>query len=111
MVLREEEFDGVTALSVTGRVDSGTAPELGQRLQVVVSEPKRRLVVDLTELEYISSAGFRALFIAAKRANETGSRLVLCSLPARVRQLFEVGGFTSLFSIAGTRQEALEQAR
>lgn len=111
MELREEDLNGVTALSVKGRIDSGTAPELGQKLAGVVSVPKRGLVIDLAELEYISSAGFRALFIAAKRANETGSRLVLCSLPGKVRQLFEIGGFMDIFAIAGSRDEAIARVR
>lgn len=111
MELREEDLGGVTALLVKGRIDSGTAPEFGQKIEGVVSAPMRRLVVDFGELEYISSAGFRVLLVAAKRAEETGSRLVLCSLPAKVRQLFDLGGFLDLFAIAASREEAVAVAR
>ena len=110
MELREEQITGVTALAVRGRVDSTTAPTLGQKLESVVTIPASRLVVDFRELEYISSAGFRVLLVAAKRAEEAGSRLVLCSLSAKVRQLFDLGGFLDLFTITASRDDAIVAA-
>jgi anti-anti-sigma factor len=111
MDLREERQDQVTALSVKGRIDSTTAAQFGQKLDSVVADPSGRLVVDFRDLEYISSAGFRVLLVAAKRADEAGSRLVLCGLSSKVRQLFDVGGFLDLFSITATRDEAIAAAR
>jgi anti-anti-sigma factor len=111
MDLNEERLDEVTALSVKGRIDSTTAAQFGQRLDAVVAVPSGRLVVDLRDLDYISSAGFRVLLVAAKRADETGSRLVLCGLSSKVRQLFDVGGFLDLFSITASRDEAISAAR
>jgi anti-anti-sigma factor len=103
--------DEVTALSVKGRIDSTTAPAFGQRLESVVTAPAARLVVDFRELEYISSAGFRALLVAAKWAEGVGGRLILCSLSDKVHQLFDLGGFLELFSIASSREEAINAAR
>jgi anti-anti-sigma factor len=111
MELREEQVEGVTALAVRGRVDSTTAPALGQRLEAAVAAPASRLVVDLRELEYISSAGFRVLLVAAKRAEVAGSKLVLCSLSGKVRQLFDLGGFLDLFAITASRDDAIAAAR
>ena len=111
MDLHEEQVDEVTALSVKGRIDSTTAPAFGQRLESVVTAPAGRLVVDFRDLEYISSAGFRVLLVAAKRADEAGSRLVLCGLSGKVRQLFDLGGFLDLFTIAASRDDAMTAAR
>ncbi len=111
MDLHEEQVDEVTALSVKGRIDSTTAPAFGQRLESVVTAPAGRLVVDFRELEYISSAGFRVLLVAAKRADEAGSRLVLCGLSGKVRQLFDLGGFLDLFAIAASRDDAVNAAK
>src|SRR5262245_47629350 len=99
MEFHEEQVDGVTALAVKGRLDSGTAPAFGSRLEAIVSAPSSRLVVDFRNLEYLSSAGFRVLLVAAKRADHVGSRLALCGLSANVRQLFDLGGFLDLFTI------------
>ena len=111
MELREEEVGGVTALAVKGRIDNTTARVLGQRLETVVATPRSRVVVDLRELEYISSAGFRVLLVAAKRADEAGSRLALCGLSANIRQLFDLGGFLDAFTITATRDDAIAAAK
>ncbi len=68
MDLREEKVGGVTMVEVTGRVDSTTATALGERLSANLDAPKARVLLDLSRLEYISSAGFRILLLAAKRA-------------------------------------------
>jgi len=110
MDVREDSVGGITVLEVNGRIDSTTAPALGEKLTGVLAAPARRVVLDLGRLEYISSAGFRILLLAAKRAEEAGSRFVICSLSGKVRQLFDLGGFLDLFSISPSREDALAAA-
>jgi anti-anti-sigma factor len=105
--LREDIAGEVIVLEVKGRIDSTTAPVLGEKLTVTLATPQRRLVLDLRQLEYISSAGFRVLLLAAKRAEEAGSRFVLCSVSGKVRQLFDLGGFLDLFPISASREEGI----
>jgi anti-sigma B factor antagonist len=105
--LREDIAGEVTVLEVKGRIDSTTAPVLGEKLTGSLATPQRRLVLDLRQLEYISSAGFRVLLLAAKRAEEAGSRFVLCSVSGKVRQLFDLGGFLDLFPISASREEGI----
>jgi anti-sigma B factor antagonist len=107
MDLREDIAGEVTVLEVKGRIDSTTAPVLGEKLTGALAIPQRRLVLDLRQLEYISSAGFRVLLLAAKRAEEAGSRFVLCSVSGKVRQLFDLGGFLDLFPISASREEGI----
>lgn len=111
MDLKEEIVDAVTVVAVKGRVDSGTAPTLGARLTTLLETPSQRLLLDMRELEYISSAGFRVLLLAAKRADEAAGRIVLCGLSGKVRQLFDLGGFLDLFSIAATREDGITVIR
>ena len=107
MDLREEKIEGVTVVGVKGRIDSATAPALGKSLTDNLGALNMRIVLDLSQLEYISSAGFRILLVAARRAEETGSRLVLCGVAGKVKQLFDLGGFLDLFTIAATREEGI----
>ena len=111
MDLREEIVGEITVLEVKGRIDSTTAPTLGDRLISAFAIEGKRLVIDLRQLEYISSAGFRVLLLAAKRAEESASQLVLCGLTAKVQQLFDLGGFLDIFRIAGSRDEAITSAK
>lgn len=107
MDLREEKIGEVSVLEVNGRIDSTTAPVLEKRLTASLGAPKVRVVLDLSRLEYISSAGFRILLLAARRAEETGSRFVLCGVAGKVSQLFDLGGFLDLFTIVGSRDEGI----
>lgn len=111
MDLREDAVGDVTVLEVKGRIDSTTASTLGEKLTGALSVPDKRLVLDLRQLEYISSAGFRVLLLAAKRAEEAGTRFVLCGLSGKVRQLFDLGGFLDLFAISASREDGIAAVR
>ena len=110
MELKEEQVGSVKIVQVKGRVDSTTSPVLGERLTGILSVAKARLVVDFSQVEYISSAGFRVLLQAGKRADEVSAKLVLCGVSGKVRQLFDLGGFLDLFSITATRDEGITAA-
>jgi anti-anti-sigma factor len=110
MDLREEQIQGITVVQVKGRLDSTTSPALGERLSGILGAGKVRLLLDFSQLEYISSAGFRVLLQAAKRADQNASKLVLCGVSGKVAQLFDLGGFLDLFSITTTREEGITAA-
>lgn len=107
MQIDEQQTGGVTVVSVTGRIDSNTAKPFGERLTDLIKGGSQRLVVDLNGIIYISSAGFRALLVAGRRAEETNGTLALCGLSAEVQRLFDLGHFTDLFAIYPTRDEVL----
>ena len=111
MELHERTQDGVTVLEVAGRVDSVTAPDLNARLSAILGAPKRRVLIDFRRLEYISSAGFRVLFLATKQAVEGGSRLALCALSAKTHEIFSIAGFLKIFTIVPTREEGVAALR
>jgi len=103
-----EQHDGdVTVVEVAGRIDSNTAKEFGDKLTGLIRSGRTRLVVDFKNIVYISSAGFRALLVTAKLADETSGRFALCGLTAEVRRLFDLGAFTDLFPIFSSREEGL----
>jgi anti-sigma B factor antagonist len=79
-------------------VDSSTAPQLAQALESANDGGKYKLVVNMTDLEYMSSAGFRAL-LAAQRNSKRYNRgeVVLAAVPDRIREALELAGFTELF--------------
>ena len=107
MEIAEQRTGEITVIEVKGRIDSNTAKAFGERLAGLLKAGPARLVVDLKHIVYISSAGFRVLLLAARRAHDAGTRLVLCSLTGKVRQLFDLGGFLELFAISTSREEAI----
>src|SRR5262245_42249726 len=106
MKVRESVIGGVTVLEVEGRIDSVTAPDFEARLLAAL-DSAHRLVLDLRELLYISSAGFRVLYRAVTRAKEKNGKLVLCGLSATVGELFAIAGFNKLFTITASREEGV----
>ena len=82
----------------SGRVDSSTAPAFSKALDKVNENGRFKIAVDMSGLEYMSSAGFRALLASqrnCKRYNR--GELVLVSVPDRIREALELAGFTELF--------------
>ena len=110
MELREDKVGVVTVVEVKGRIDNTTAPVLADRLMAGLRDAQVRVVLDLSRLDYISSAGFRVLLVAAKHADQTGSRLVLCGITGRISQVFDVGGFLELFTVAENRAAGIVAA-
>jgi anti-sigma B factor antagonist len=93
-----KEFKHCDVITVKGRVDSSTAPQLSQVLEKATEDGRFKLVLDLAGLEYMSSAGFRAL-LATQRTCKRYNRgeVVLASVPSRIREALELAGFTDLF--------------
>ena len=98
MEITIQEFKHCDLIKVKGRVDSATAPDFSKALEKANNEGHYKLAVEMSELEYMSSAGFRALLGAqrnCKRYNR--GELVLVSVPERIREALELAGFTELF--------------
>ena len=107
MEIAEQQAGQITIVEVKGRIDSNTANAFGERLIGLIKAGRLRLVVDLKHIIYISSAGFRALLLAGRLAEETNGTLALCSLSTEVQRLFDLGAFTDLFVIYPSREEGL----
>lgn len=108
MEIKTENVESVNVVSLNGRLDAGTSGDLEKALGALVSAKATKVLVDCRELEYISSAGLRVLLAAAKQFKKEGGKITLCSLTPNVKQVFEISGFTSIFSLYGTREEAIK---
>jgi anti-anti-sigma factor len=103
--------ENVTILEVHGRLDSTTAKEFSDRLIALIGAGQSAIVVDLTNIAYISSAGFRVLLIANRVAAEKRCKLALCGVIGEVGRLFEIGDFTQRFLICKTQADGIGQLR
>lgn len=110
MALLEERIGDVTVVQPEGRIDSASAGAFGDRLTTLVQGGAARLVIDLKSVAYLTSAGFRCLLITAKQTAAAKGTLVLCGVNKEVMRLFEMGGFTEIFAIVASRDEAIAKA-
>lgn len=110
MEIDTASHDTVTAVTVKGRVDSTTAEKLRDHLTSVIKSGSARLVIDLKEVTYISSAGFRTLLITARSVEAAKGKLALCGVAGEVKRLFDIASFTELFTILPNRDDAVAAA-
>ena len=100
MEITTQQFKHCDLLSIKGKVDSFTAPDLIRAIEALNNARRFRLSLDLGKLEYMSSAGFRALLLGqrnCKRYNR--GEVVLASVPRKIKDALELTGFTPLFKI------------
>jgi anti-sigma B factor antagonist len=109
--LMEEVIDDVTVLDAHGRLDSTTAKEFGDRMIALIQAGRSAIVVDLKNIAYISSAGFRALLIANRATAAKQGKFVLCGVIGEVKRLFEIGSLTEMFLICQTRSDGIARLR
>lgn len=93
---------------MTGRVDSATAPEFDNALKGLQLEGRHRLVLDMAALDYISSAGLRAMVAALKEAKAHGGGVHVASANDKIRDTLAVVGFQSLFPVFDDTLEAVD---
>lgn len=94
--------EGVTVLELSGRLDVLTCKELAAAIQQVVDEGKHNLALDLSKLEYVSSAGLRVLLQARKQLRVEKGSLALCGANEFVQDVLHTTGFTSIFPCHGS---------
>lgn len=106
MDIREETRGDVCVVVASGRLDSNSAATL-EAVLPARAQANAKVVLDLSEAPYVSSAGLRVLLIGAKAARAAGHKLVLCGLSPSVREVFDISGFTSIFAIEADVDSAL----
>ena len=95
-------MDGdVAVVALAGSLDGATAPDLRQYLDQLV--PGRcPVLLDLSRMSFLSSAGLRALVVICRQAERNGARLTLAGVPAEVREVMAATGFLEFFTVADT---------
>ena len=111
MHIGEERVGGTLVIAPEGRVDSVSSTELERLVVSRIDAGEKRLVLDLSSVEYISSAGLRVLLMAAKRLKGPPAALVLCGMGPSVRTVLELAGFLPLFAVEAGREQALARVR
>ncbi|MFH1185113.1 MAG: STAS domain-containing protein [Chloroflexota bacterium] len=108
MEITTREFKHCHLLAVEGRVDSASAPQFGQKLDGLIALGVFKIVIDMAKLEFVSSAGFRALLAAQRQCKRYNrGEVLLASVPVRIREALELAGFTELFRIFPEPLEAV----
>jgi stage II sporulation protein AA (anti-sigma F factor antagonist) len=109
MRIADARVNGIVAVAPVGRIDTSTAPVLEQHLLELLARGERRMVLDFSSVDYISSAGLRVMLVLARRMRDANGQLSLCAMNDAVRQVFQLAGFLPLFMVQDSRAAAVQQ--
>ena len=107
MEISKRKEKDVLVISLKGRLDAVTSQALEKDLTDLMAGGERFLVMDLGDLDYISSAGLRSILVGVKRLKEKQGKLLLASLKSVVREVFEISGFSTIIPIFESVDSAL----
>ncbi|MFP4481201.1 MAG: STAS domain-containing protein [Thermovirgaceae bacterium] len=111
MELHRMVEDDIAVIAVSGRLDTATAPEFERESLLRLEEGDKKILLELSELEYISSAGLRAILALAKGAKASGGSVAVCAMTGMVEEVFSISGFDAFIPVASTKDEGLEALR
>ncbi|OPH59784.1 hypothetical protein BC351_20090 [Paenibacillus ferrarius] len=108
MNITEQIVGNTVLLGLNGRLDANTSAGLESAFMKLVEQGNGKFVFNLQGLEYVSSAGLRSLLVAAKMIKVIQGKLALAHMNDHVKDVFEMSGFSTIFSIYETEDEAVQ---
>lgn len=111
MEFAQEHAGDVVIVKLAGRLDSSAAQPAEDSFMRVIGSGIPHIAVDLSQLQYISSAGLRVLLVVAKKIQQAKGKVVLFGLVPSVREVFSISGFDKIFAIQADAAAAVAAIR
>jgi anti-anti-sigma factor len=111
MEIKETKDDEILVLELCGRLDSATSEDLETLVSAKLVDGETRFLIDLRELEYVSSAGLRVFVMLAKKLIPKQGKAVLCSPTEAVQEIFDMVRLSQLLHLVDSRETALAELR
>jgi anti-sigma B factor antagonist len=108
MELEVKSLKKVDVITLSGRIDSSNAADFDSALKNALGQGRRNIVLDMSKLEYMSSAGLRAMVAALKLARSSGGNVVIAQPNERMVDTLKLVGFQSLFAQYGNVLDAVD---
>ena len=108
MEITTTQYKSCDLVKANGRVDSNTAPDLDKALEEIINAGRYKIILNMSDVEFISSAGLRVLISTQKECNKLKrGELVLSAVPERVYTALDLAGFVPLFKITDNDTDAV----
>jgi anti-sigma B factor antagonist len=108
MNIKKDKIGDYWVLNIKGRVDTVHSGELENEISQLIGSDVKNLILNCEGMNYISSSGLRVFLVAQKKVLPVNGKLHLCELQPAIQEIFRISGFSNLFKIFATQQEALE---
>ncbi len=106
MSIVSKRQNNVFILELEGDIDANSAPDISSQV-LTTTESESKILMDLTNVAYMSSAGLRMLLKLHRSVNNDGKKLILVGLSEDIKDTMEVTGFLQFFTVSPTVEEAL----
>jgi len=108
MELIEQKTEKCVIVNITGRLDTTNYSLLEKKLTDLIENHEDKILVECSKMDYVSSSGLRILLMALKKVTMAKGKFVLCNLQDNIREIFEISGFSNIFEIYPSQEEALK---
>jgi len=108
LAIQVRDMDGVALVQPEGFINAHTVRQFESALEDLVHSGRFTILLDCEGLSYISSAGLGAIMGLIEPIRENGGDILLCNLQRNVFSIFDTLGFTQLYQVFGSREEALQ---
>ncbi len=106
--IRETKSGRALVLEFNGRLDATTSAGALEKLTASIEVGEQQLVLDFSQLDYISSAGLKTLLVVLNKLPPLHGTIALCSLKPYLKEIIDIAGLTALFPVYPSRAEALK---
>jgi len=107
--VKVNEVNDVVIIKLVGNLDTNTAPEAETEINNWLEKDTKKMVVDLEEAKYVSSAGLRVFLATAKKMTAAGGAVIFCSPNEVVQEILDISGFSTILNLKGSQEEALNE--
>ncbi len=104
------DIEGGVIIHLTGELDAGSSVVADHAIEESIAAGIKTLLIDCTELSYISSAGLGVLLSAYQACRRDNISFILYALNPKIQNVFEIVGLHNVMTITGTREEAIAKA-
>jgi len=103
------EINEVVVIRLIGNLDTNTAPDAEAEINSWLEKGSQKMILNLEEAKYVSSAGLRIFLATAKKMTASGGAVKLCSANEVVQEILDISGFSTILDVKSTEEEALAQ--
>jgi anti-sigma B factor antagonist len=107
MNIKQEKINDFSVIRIDGRIDTLNSTALEVEMEQLRSSGETKIIIDCSDLKYISSSGLRVFLNAQKKAISIKGKLSLCNMQLPIREIFDISGFSSIFTIYNSLDEAM----
>ena len=108
MEINIKKLDHLKIISLTGELNAITSAEVESKILQLIMGGNKKLIIDLEQLSYISSAGLRIFLVSNKLIRKMEGEIRICCLNHTVKEVFEISGFNMIFKVFPDQASAIE---